>query len=79
MWALRSGMCPSINRIERNYVLHVSGTAPMKNNAFELYNATATFQQLMGQAPTNVTKKFVNFIICHFDDVYRDWTKSSFA
>ena len=32
-------------------------------------NATATFQRLMAQALTNVTKKYGNLIMCYVDDV----------
>ena len=36
---------------------------------FELCNATATFQRLMAQELTNVTKKKGNLLICYVDDV----------
>ena len=36
---------------------------------FGLCNATATFQRLMTQALTNVTKKHGNLIMCYVDDV----------
>ena len=36
--------------------------------SFGLCNATATFQRLMAQALTNVTKKYGNLIMCYFDD-----------
>ena len=36
---------------------------------FGLCNATATFQRLMAQALTNVTKKYGNLIMCYVDDV----------
>ena len=36
---------------------------------FGLCNATATFQQLMAQALTSVTKKYGNLIMCYVDDV----------
>ena len=32
-------------------------------------NATATFQRLMAQALTRVTKKYRNFVMCYVDDV----------
>ena len=32
-------------------------------------NATATFQRLMAQALTSVTKKYGNLIMCYIDDV----------
>ena len=35
-----------------------------------LCNATATFQRLMAQALTNVTKKYGNLILCYVDDVF---------
>ena len=34
-----------------------------------LFNATATFQRLMAQALTSVTKKYGNLIMCYVDDV----------
>ena len=36
---------------------------------FGLYNATATFQRLMAQALTRVTKKYGNLVMCYVDDV----------
>ena len=36
---------------------------------FGLCHATATFQRLMAQALTNVTKKSGNLIMCYVDDV----------
>ena len=36
---------------------------------FGLCNATATFQRLMAQALTRVTKKYGNLVICYVDDV----------
>ena len=36
---------------------------------FGLCNATATFQRLMAQALTRVTKKYVNLVMCYMDDV----------
>ena len=36
---------------------------------FGLCNATATFQRLMAQAFTRVTKKHGNFLMCYVDDV----------
>ena len=36
---------------------------------FGFCNATATFQRLMAQALTNVTKKYGNLIMCYVDDV----------
>ena len=35
---------------------------------FGLCNATATFQRLMAQALTSVTKKYGNLIMCYVDD-----------
>ena len=40
-----------------------------KRMPFGLCNATATFQRLMAQALTSVTKKYGNLIICYVDDV----------
>ena len=36
---------------------------------FSLCNATATFQRLMAQALTIVTKKYGNLVMCYVDDV----------
>ena len=36
---------------------------------FGLCNATPTFQRLMAQALTNVTKKYGNLKMCYVDDV----------
>ena len=36
---------------------------------FGLCNATATFQRLMAQALTKVTKKYGNLVMCYVDDV----------
>ena len=40
-----------------------------KRMPFGLCNPTATFQQLMAQALTSVTKKYGNLIMCYVDDV----------
>ena len=45
------------------------GLYQWKKMPFGLCNATATFQRLMAQALTNVTKKYVNLIMCYVDDV----------
>ena len=37
---------------------------------FGLCNATATFQRLMAQALTRVTKKYGNLVMCYVDDVF---------
>ena len=37
--------------------------------SFGLCNAIATFQRLMAQALTNVTKKYGNLMMCYVDDV----------
>ena len=37
---------------------------------FGLCNATATFQRLMAQALTNLTKKNGNIIMCYVDDIF---------
>ena len=36
---------------------------------FGLCNATTTFQRLMAQALTSVTKKYGNLVMCYVDDV----------
>ena len=36
---------------------------------FGLCNATVTFQRLMAQALTIVTKKYENLVMCYVDDV----------
>ena len=36
---------------------------------FGLCNATATFQRLMAQILTKVTKKYGNLVMCYVDDV----------
>ena len=36
---------------------------------FGLCNATATFQRLMAQVLTSVTKKYSNLVMCYVDDV----------
>ena len=51
------------------------GLYQWKRKPFGLYNATATFPQLMAQALTNVTKKYGNFIMCYVDDVVIMTTK----
>ena len=40
-----------------------------KRMPFGLCNATATFQRLMAQALTSVTKKYGNLILCYVDDI----------
>ena len=40
-----------------------------KRMPFGLCNATATFQRLMAQALTRVTKKYGNLVMCYVDDV----------
>ena len=45
------------------------GLFQWKRMPFGLCNATATFQQLMAQALTSVTKKYGNLIMCYVDDV----------
>ena len=45
------------------------GLFQWKRMPFGLSNATATFQRLMAQALTNVTKKYGNLIMCYVDDV----------
>ena len=36
---------------------------------FGLCNATATFQRLMAQSLTSVTKKYCNLVMCYVDNV----------
>ena len=45
------------------------GLFQWKRMPFGLCNATATFQRLMAQALTRVTKKYGNLIMCYVDDV----------
>ena len=45
------------------------GLFQWKRMPFGLCNATATFQRLMAQALTSVTKKYGNLIMCFVDDV----------
>ena len=42
-----------------------------KRMLFGLCNATATFQRLMAQALTRVTKKYGNLLMCYVDDVVK--------
>ena len=49
---------------------HVNwGFYQWKRMPFGLYNATVTFQRLMAQALTRVTKKYGNLVMCYVDDV----------
>ena len=45
------------------------GLYQWKRMPFGLCNATATFQRLMTQALTRVTKKYGNLVMCYVDDV----------
>ena len=45
------------------------GLFQWKRMLFGLCNATATFQRLMAQALTSVTKKYGNLVMCYVDDV----------
>ena len=45
------------------------GLFQWKRMPFGLCNGTATFQRLMAQALTSVTKKYGNLIMCYVDDV----------
>ena len=45
------------------------GLYQWKRMQFGLCNATATFQRLMAQELTNVTKKYGNLIMCYANDV----------
>ena len=45
------------------------GLFQWKRMPFGLCNATATFQRMMAQALTSVTKKYGNLIMCYVDDV----------
>ena len=70
IWALRSGMCHSESKIEKKTGFACElGLFQWKRMPFGLCNATATFQRLMAQALTSVTKKYGNLIMCNVDDV----------
>ena len=45
-----------------------------KRMPFDLCNATATFQRLMAQELTSVTKKYGNLVMCYVDDVVMETT-----
>ena len=45
------------------------GLYQWKRKPFGLCNATATFQRLIAQALTRVTKKYGNLVMCYVDDV----------
>ena len=45
------------------------GLLQEKRTIFGLCNAAATFQRLMAQALTSVTKKYGNLVMCYVDDV----------
>ena len=45
------------------------GLYQWKRMPFGFCNATATFQRLMAQALTSVTKKYGNLVMCYVDDV----------
>ena len=45
------------------------GLYQWKRMPFGLCNATATFQRMMAQALTRVTKKYGNLVMCYVDDV----------
>ena len=46
------------------------GLCQWKSMTFGLCNATATFQRLMAQALTRLTKKYGNLEMCYVDDVF---------
>ena len=45
------------------------GLVQWKRMPFGLCNAIATFQRLMAQALTSVTKKYGSYVMCYVDDV----------
>ena len=45
------------------------GLYQWKRMPFGLYNATATFQRLVAQALTRMTKKYGNLVMCYVNDV----------
>ena len=62
-WFLPSGRSLCVRRIEKR------PDSRAKRMPVGLCNATATFQRLMAQALTRVTKKYGNLVMCYVDDV----------
>ena len=61
---------PSAKEGQRENRIRVRiGIVPVEEDALCLCNATATFQRLMAQALTKVTKKYGNLVMCYVDDV----------
>ena len=67
-WACEVVMTKKKDR-EKTGFASVLGLYQWKRMPFGLCNATATFQGLMAQALTRVTKKYGNLVICYVDDV----------
>ena len=53
----------------QNRICLRAGFVSMEKAALWPLQATATFQRLMAQALTSVTKKYVNIVMCYVDDV----------
>ena len=60
---------PKETRQGQNGICSRAQIVPMEKDAFWICNATATFQLLMAQALTSVTKKYGNLVMCYVNDV----------
>ena len=64
-------MCPSEKKIEIKQALRVNWGCT-SGKEFGLCKATATFQRLVAQVLTNVTKKCGNLIMCYVGRPYKE-------